>query len=76
MTRMISFRPDERTDRELRALAGDRQLSEVLRELIHQKYLEYLYAQAATDAERLRHDAADRAEIAAVAEEMGVLRAW
>lgn len=76
MTQTISFRPDERTTRELRALTRGRQTSEVLRELIHKSYLEDVYAQAIADAERLRGDAQDRAELAAIAAEMDDIRAW
>jgi hypothetical protein len=76
MTQMISFRPDERTERELKELAGDRKVSEVLRELIHRVYVERLYAQAATDAKRLRDDPAEQAEIKSVIEEMDDQRAW
>ena len=76
MTQTISFRPDERTTRELRALTRGRKTSEVLRELIHKSYLEDLYARAIADAERLRGDAQDRAELAAIAQEMDEIRAW
>lgn len=76
MTQTISFRPDQRTVTELRALKRGRSTSEVLRELIHKSYLEDLYARAVVDAERLRNDAGDRAELAAIAEEMDEIRAW
>ena len=76
MTQTISFRPDERTKRELQALTRGRNTSEVLRELIHRSYLEDLYAQAIADAERLRGDPEDRAELVAIAEEMDEIRAW
>lgn len=76
MTSTISFRPDERTTRELRALTRGRKTSEVLRELIHKSYLEDLYARAIADAERLLDDPEDRAELAAIAEEMDEIRAW
>jgi hypothetical protein len=76
MTQTISFRPDERTTRELQALTRGRQTSEVLRELIHKSYLEDVYARAVADAERLRDDPEDRAELAAIAEEMDEIRAW
>jgi len=76
MTQMISFRPDERTKQELEALARGRNTSEVLRELIHRSYLEDLYSQAIADAERLRNDPEDRAEVVAVREEMDDRRAW
>ena len=76
MTQTISFRPDERTTRELRVLTRGRNTSEVLRELIHKSYLEDLYARAVADAERLRGDSEDRAELAAIAGEMDEIRAW
>ena len=76
MTQTISFRPDENTTRELRALTQGRKTSEVLRELIHKSYLEDVYARAVADAERLRNDPEDRAELAAIAEEMDDIRAW
>jgi len=76
MTQPISFRPDARTTMELQALTRGRSTSAVLRELIHKSYLEDLYARAIADAERLRNDADDRAELAAVAEEMDQIRAW
>ncbi|USY19105.1 hypothetical protein NE857_28170 [Nocardiopsis exhalans] len=73
---MISFRPDEQTERELRELTEGRDRSTVLRELIHEAYVERLYAQAREDAERLRHDEADKAERSRIAEEMGDPDAW
>lgn len=73
---MISFRPDERTEQELNELAHGRDRSTVLRELIHQAYVDQLYAQAREDAERLSHDEADKAELARIAEEMGDGDAW
>jgi hypothetical protein len=72
----ISFRADEQTMAELRQLAGDRNLSDAIRELIHAQYTAQLYAQAARDAERLRHDSADLAEIKAVNEELDEISAW
>ena len=76
MAQTISFRPDERTTNELRVLTRGRKTSEVLRELIHRSYLEDLYARALEDAERLRNDSDDRAELAAIAQEMDEIRAW
>jgi len=76
MPQTISFRPDERTTKELRALTRGRKTSEVLRELIHKSYVEDLYARAVADAERLRDDPEDRAELAAIVEEMDEIRAW
>jgi hypothetical protein len=76
MTQTISFRPDERTATELQALKRGRSTSEVLRELIHKSYVEDFYARAVADAERLRNDAEDRAELATIAEEMDEIRAW
>jgi predicted DNA-binding protein len=73
---MISFRPDERTEQELQELAAGRDRSTVLREIIHEAYIERQYAQAREDAERLRHDEADKAELARIAEEMGDSDAW
>ena len=72
----ISFRADEQTMAELRQLAGDGNLSDAIRELIHAQYTARLYAQAARDAERLRNDPADRAEIKAVNEELDEISAW
>jgi hypothetical protein len=72
----ISFRADEQTVAELRQLAGERKLSDAIRELIHAQYVAKLYAQAALDAERLRNDPADQAEIRAVNEELDEIRAW
>jgi hypothetical protein len=72
----ISFRADEQTMAELRQLAGDRNLSDAIRELIHVQYAARLYGQAARDAERLRHDQADLAEIRAVNEELDEISAW
>src|ERR1700721_2881437 len=46
----ISFRADEQTMAELRQLAGDGNLSDAIRELIHAQYTARLYAQAAKDA--------------------------
>ena len=72
----ISFRANEQTMAELRQLAGDGNLSDAIRELIHAQYTARLYAQAARDAERLRHDPADLAEIKAVNEELDEISAW
>ena len=41
----ISFRADEQTMAELRQLAGDGNLSDAIRELIHAQYTARLYAQ-------------------------------
>ena len=61
---------------ELRQLAGNGNLSDAIRELIHAQYTARLYAQAARDAERLRNDPADLAEIKAVNEELDEISAW
>jgi hypothetical protein len=77
MTAMtISFRADEQTMAELRQLAGDGSLSDAIRGLIHAQYTARLYAQAARDAEQLRNDLADLAEIKAVNEELDQISAW
>lgn len=77
MTAMtISFRADERTVAELRQLAGDRKLSDAIRELIHEQYVARLYEQATRDAEQLRGDPADQAEIRAVNEDLDEISAW
>jgi len=76
MTQTISFRPDAQTTKELQSLTRGRTTSAVLRDLIHKSYLEDLYARAVADAERLRGDSDDRAEIAAIAQEMEEIRAW
>ena len=72
----ISFRADEQTAAELRQLAGGRKLSDAIRELIHEQYVVRLYEQAARDAERLRADPADQAEVRAVNEELDEISAW
>jgi hypothetical protein len=72
----ISFRADEQTMAELRQMAGDGNLSDAIRELIHAQYAARLYAQATRDAERLRNDPADLAEIKAVNEELDEISAW
>ena len=72
----ISFRADEQTVAELRELAGGKKLADAIRELIHARYVEQLYTQAAQDAERLRNDPADLAEIRAVNEELDEISAW
>jgi hypothetical protein len=72
----ISFRADEQTLAELRELAGDRKLSDAIRDLIHRQYMSRLYGQAARDAERLRDDPADIAEIKSVNEELDQISAW
>jgi hypothetical protein len=72
----ISFRVDERTDRELKALAAGRSYSDTIREAIHAQYLASLYAAAAADAERVRNDPEDLAEIRAVNEELDEISAW
>ena len=76
MAKTISFRPDARTKIELRALTRGRNTSAVLRELIHQSYLADFYARAGADAERLRNDPGDRAELSAIAAEMYEIRTW
>jgi len=76
MAKTISFRPDDRTKSELRALMRGRNTSEVLRELIHQSYLADLHARAVADGERLSNDPEDRAELAAIAEQMNEIRVW
>jgi hypothetical protein len=72
----ISFRVDERTDRELKALAAGRSYSDTIREAIHAQYLASLYAAAAADAERVRNDPEDLAEIRAANEELDEISAW
>ena len=58
------------------ASAGGGNLSDAIRELIHAQYTARLYAQAAGDAEQLRDDPADLAEIKAVNEEPDKISAW
>jgi hypothetical protein len=70
------FRADEQTMAELRQLAGDGNLSDAIRELFPAQYAARLYAQAARDAERLRNDPADLAEIKALNEELDEISAW
>jgi hypothetical protein len=72
----ISFRADEQTMAELRQLAGEGNLSDAIRDLIHAQYSARLYAQAARDAERLRDNPDDLAEIRAVNEELDEISAW
>jgi hypothetical protein len=72
----ISFRADDQTVSELRQLAGTRNMSDAIRELIHAQYVSRLYEQAALDAERLRDDPADQAEVKAVNEELDEISAW
>jgi hypothetical protein len=43
---------------------------------IHAQYVARLYARAAADADRLRSDPADLAEISAVNEELDEISAW
>jgi hypothetical protein len=72
----ISFRADEQTSMELKTLAGGRSYSEAIRQAIHDQYVAGLYAEAAADAERLRNDPDDIAEIETIAEELGEISAW
>jgi hypothetical protein len=72
----ISFRADEQTMAELRQLAGDRNLSDAIRELIHVQYAVGLYRQAVRDGDRLRDNLADLAEITAVNEALDEISAW
>jgi len=72
----ISFRVDERTDRELKALAAGRSYSDTIREAIHAQYLASLYAAASADAERLRNDPDDLAEVRAANEDLDEISAW
>ena len=71
----ISFRANEQTMAELRQLADEGTFG-CDSELIHAQYTARLYAQAARDAERLRNDPADLAEIKAVNEELDEISAW
>jgi hypothetical protein len=64
----ISFRVDEETSRELRELSGGRSLSHTIRDVIHEQYRARLYA--AADAERLRNDPDDLAEIRELNDEL------
>jgi hypothetical protein len=57
-------------------LAGSRNLSDAIRELIHAQYAARLYGQASKDAERIRNDPADLAEIRSVNEELDEISAW
>ena len=72
----ISFRVDERIGRELKALAAGRSYSDAIRDAIHAQYVASLYAAAAADAERLRNDPDDLAEVRAVNEELDEISAW
>ena len=72
----ISFRANEQTMAELRQLAEGGNLSDAIRELIHAQYSSRLYAKAARDAERLREDPDDLAEIKAVNEDLDDISAW
>jgi hypothetical protein len=56
-------------------VAGDRKLADAIREAIHAQYIAKLYAQAALDAERLRSDPADLAEIRTVNEDLDEISA-
>jgi len=72
----ISFRADDRTSRELKELAAGRSYSDTIRDAIHAQYVASLYAEATADAERLRNDPNDLAEIKAVNEDMDEISAW
>ena len=61
---------------ELRQLAEGRNLSDTIRELIHAQYATRLYAEAARDAERLRGDPDDLAEVKAANEDLDDISAW
>lgn len=69
-TTTISFRANEQTMADLRQLADDGNVSGAFHELIHAQYAARLYTQTARDAQRLRNDPADLAEIKAVHKEL------
>ena len=72
-----SFRPGEETDAEIRALRSTRPSSSaVFRDAVHRLYVEEQYERAQAEAQAIMADPAERAEIAAVQEEMNDLRAW
>ncbi len=69
----LNVRTDEAMEKALTALTTDgRSRSEAVRFALLRTYKELLEEQAAADAERLEHDAADRAEMLAIQRFMGV----
>jgi hypothetical protein len=72
----ISFRADEQTMAELHYLAEGGSLPDAIREVIHAQYIARLYAEAARDAVRLRHDADDQAELEAANEDLDGVSSW
>ncbi|MFI6393445.1 hypothetical protein ACIBHY_34925 [Nonomuraea sp. NPDC050547] len=69
----LNVRTDEAMETALRALAGDhRSRSEAVRYAILRTYRELLLEQAGEDAERLRNDPDDQAEMLAIQRFMGV----
>ncbi|MEV0230870.1 MULTISPECIES: hypothetical protein [unclassified Nonomuraea] len=69
----LNVRTDEAMETALRALAGEKGTrSEAVRYAILHTYKEMLLEQAAADAERLRNDPVDQAEMLAIERFMGV----
>lgn len=64
----ITVRPDDNllADIDFLIAAGAPSRAEAIRDAVHAAAQAARYAQAAADAERLRNDPADRAEIAAI----------
>lgn len=69
----LNVRTDEAMETALRALAGEtRSRSEAVRYALLRTYEAMLIEQAAADAERLRNDPDDQAEMLAIQRYMGV----
>lgn len=69
----LNVRTDEAMETALRALAGEtRSRSEAVRYAVLHTYKEMLIEQAAADADRLRNDPDDQAEMLAIQRFMGV----
>ncbi|MBB6345438.1 Arc/MetJ-type ribon-helix-helix transcriptional regulator [Nonomuraea muscovyensis] len=69
----LNVRTDEAMETALRALAGEtRSRSEAVRHALLRTYEAMLIEQAAADAERLRNDSDDQAEMLAIQRYVGV----
>jgi Arc/MetJ-type ribon-helix-helix transcriptional regulator len=77
VTTPSSFRPDEETERALRALTADgRSRGEVIREAVLRLYREDFIHRCAEDARRLADDPDDAVHMRRIAAEMRELNAW
>lgn len=77
MAETITFRPDEETERALKALTRDgTPVSSAVRQALLAAARDQAHEKLRTEAEALANDEDDRAEAAQVLRDMETLRAW